>query len=347
MPGKINKAANFSIAGKSVEVDNLYGQLVGPYPRRALGRAITLVESTRPEDRERADRLLDLVTTNNPSKDTFRLGVSGTPGVGKSTFIEQFGLEAIGAGHRLAVLAVDPTSSVSGGSILGDKTRMETLSRHPAAYIRPSPTAGYLGGVNATSRAAVALCEAAGYDYVIVETVGVGQSEWRVHGMTDAFLLLAQPAAGDDLQSIKRGILELADYLLVNKADTLPEAAKESARQLRRGLHLAPARADDWTVKVDTISAATGQGLPEALRHLARYRQHSVERGAFSKRRVTQREAWFRERVEQSLRSDFERFLSERGRTTEGLRRIIEGRQHFSEAARSLLAEFYQSKLTN
>ena len=225
---------------------DLFTALVGPQHRRALGRAITLVESSRPEDLAPAAELIALAERHTPLRPTFRLGISGTPGVGKSTFIEAYGQELVRRGHRLAVLAIDPTSSLSGGSILGDKTRMELLTRLPEVYIRPSPNAGELGGVGPASRAAVLLCEAAGYDYVIVETVGVGQSEWQVHSMTDAFLLLAQPASGDELQGIKRGILELADHLVVNKADSLPREARLAAAELRRSLHLAPARPDGW-----------------------------------------------------------------------------------------------------
>ncbi|NJC27440.1 methylmalonyl Co-A mutase-associated GTPase MeaB [Neolewinella antarctica] len=333
----------------------LYQQLTTPNNRRPLARAITLLESTRPEDRRLADELLDLALENSTTRKTTRLGVSGTPGVGKSTFVENFGLELIEAGHRLAVLAVDPTSSLSGGSILGDKTRMEKLSHHPKAFIRPSPNAGHLGGVTAATRGAILLCEAAGYDYVIVETVGVGQAEWRVHGMTDAFLLLAQPAAGDDLQSIKRGILELADHIVVNKADRLPKEAKQTALQLRQGLHLAPPRPDDWIVKVTTISALTGQGLPELRERLARYMAQSEKSlhprdataspdSIVERRRKGQILDWLKERCEQRLHADFENFLREKSRTTDGLQRIIDERTTLSAATDVLLAEFTQTK---
>jgi len=251
--------------------EELFAELRSANHRRALGRAITLLESTHPEDRRLADELVDIALNDLPTKPTFRLGISGTPGVGKSTFIEHFGLKVARLGHRLAVLAIDPSSSLSGGSILGDKTRMEELTRHPNVFIRPSPTGGHLGGVGAASRAAVLLCEAAGYDYVMLETVGVGQAEWQVHGMTDAFLLLAQPGAGDDLQGIKRGILELADIVAVNKTDRLPEAAKQTALELRRGLHLAPARPDGWAVPILSISALAGTGLSEVHEKLEAY----------------------------------------------------------------------------
>ena len=195
----------------------------GPAQRRALAKAITLIESTRDDHRAQADTLLDALLPHTGR--AFRLGISGVPGVGKSTFIETLGLHLVAQGHRVAVLAVDPSSSVSGGSILGDKTRMERLSVHERAFIRPSPSAGTLGGVAEKTREALLVCEAAGYDLVIVETVGVGQSETAVAGMTDMFALLQLPNAGDDLQAIKKGVMELADLVVVNKADIDPDAA--------------------------------------------------------------------------------------------------------------------------
>lgn len=326
--------------------DSLFAGLRGQHPRRALGRAITLLESTQADDRAVADELIDLAAAHQPPRPTFRVGISGTPGVGKSTFVESFGQEVVSRGHRLAVLAIDPSSSLSGGSILGDKTRMETLSRLPEVFIRPSPTSGHLGGVGANSRAAVLLCEAAGYDYIIVETVGVGQAEWRVHSMTDAFLLLAQPGAGDDLQRIKRGILELADYIVVNKADALPEAAKQAAAELRRGLHLAPARADGWTVKVDRISALSGAGIPATYDHLADYHRKTVDSGLLPQRRADQRVTWLRERVEQDLRQLLSDHLDQMAKTSDGLRRILDEHSSLSSAANVILAEFQQRKLT-
>jgi len=318
----------------------LFAELRGDNHRRALGRAITLLESTRPGDRALADELTDLVLANPPAAETFRLGVSGTPGVGKSTFIEHYGLEVANQGHRLAVLAIDPSSSLSGGSILGDKTRMEELTRHPNVFIRPSPTGGHLGGVGAASRVAVLLCEAAGYDYVIVETVGVGQAEWRVHDMTDAFLLLAQPGAGDDLQGIKRGILELADHIAVNKADRLPGAAKQTALELRRGLHLAPARPDGWAVGIQTISALSGAGLADVRKKMADYAGRMRAAGHFQSRREAQRVSWLRERCEHDLLTALRDFLHQKGRTTDGLRRILDEHPTLSSAANVILAEF-------
>ena len=204
---------------------------------RALAKAITLVESTRPADRSAALGLLEALPA--PASGTLRIGISGSPGVGKSTFIEAFGLRAVEAGHRIAVLTIDPSSRLAGGSILGDKTRMAELSQRPEAFIRPTPAGRTLGGVARRTREAIVLCEAAGFDVVVVETVGVGQSETAVAGMTDLFLLLLAPLAGDELQGIKRGVMELADLVLVNKADgAQADAAGRTVAEYRNALHL-------------------------------------------------------------------------------------------------------------
>ncbi|TXF88805.1 methylmalonyl Co-A mutase-associated GTPase MeaB [Neolewinella aurantiaca] len=340
----INPNLKHQPAQRPVSAASLITELQSPSHRRALGRAITLLESTQPEDRRLADELVNLALQHEPASPTFRLGISGTPGVGKSTFIEHFGLEVANAGHRLAVLAIDPSSSLSGGSILGDKTRMEELTRHPNVFIRPSPTGGHLGGVGAASRAAVLLCEVAGYDYIIVETVGVGQAEWQVHSMTDAFLLLAQPGAGDDLQGIKRGILELADLIAVNKTDRLPEAAKQTALELRRGLHLAPARPDGWTVSVLNISALTGKGLTNILEKLREYASKMEATGYFRTRRATQRVAWLKEHAEHRLLADFRKFMNREVRTTDEPGRILDEHSSLSNTSGVILAKFYQSK---
>ena len=320
----------------------LFESLTGPRHRRALGRAITLVESDRPEDRAAAAELIALAEKHPVTEPTFRLGISGTPGVGKSTFIEAFGLELVRRRHRLAVLAIDPTSSLSGGSILGDKTRMELLTREEAVFIRPSPNAGQLGGVGPATRAAILLCEVAGYDYVIVETVGVGQAEWQVHGMTDAFLLLAQPAAGDELQGIKRGILELADHLVVNKADRLPREAKLAAAELRRSLHLAPARADGWTVEVATASALTGKGLTQVAERLDLFRRGQAE--FIRQRRHDQRTDWLREQLDRELLRRLAVYLREAGLHKDQLRSQLDERSSISAAVGVILADFQSNK---
>ena len=230
--------------------------------RATLARAITLVESTREDHRRDAEILVEQVLP--ASGKSIRLGISGAPGVGKSTFIEAFGQKIIAAGHRVAVLAVDPSSRRTGGSILGDKTRMEELSRAPQAFIRPSPTGGTLGGVARRTREAIVLCEAAGFDVIIVETVGVGQSETAVADMVDLFCLLLSPASGDELQGIKKGIVELAELIIVNKADgPLFDTAQRTVADYRAALRLIRPLSTAWTPEVIAVSARTGAGLDQ------------------------------------------------------------------------------------
>ncbi len=236
--------------------------------RRALARAITLVESRRDDHRREAVDLLDELLP--ASGGGIRIGISGAPGAGKSSLIEAIGLHAIAEGHRVAVLAVDPSSSRTGGSILGDKTRMADLGRHPDAFIRPSPTGGTLGGVARRTREALLVCEAAGFDVVLVETVGVGQSEVAVADMVDLFVLVASPAGGDELQGIKRGIMELADVIVVNKADgDLLAPARRAAADLRKAVHLLRPKREAWEVPVLLVSALTGTGVEEFWRAIA------------------------------------------------------------------------------
>ena len=252
-----------------------------------LARAITLAESSRADHRATAEQVLALLGPS-PSH-TLRVGISGPPGVGKSTFIEAFGHGVVNAGHRMAVLAVDPSSSVTGGSILGDKTRMPELSRHDDAFIRPSPGGGELGGVARRTRDAIALCEAAGYDVVVVETIGVGQSEVAVAAMVDAFVVLVSPGGGDELQGIKRGIMELADLVVVTKADgDLAPAAGRSAADYRNALGLLRPRWTSWRAEVLTCSAATGTGVTEVWDALGRFAGDLRATGEFSHHRSTQ-----------------------------------------------------------
>ncbi|MEL6356752.1 MAG: methylmalonyl Co-A mutase-associated GTPase MeaB [Bacteroidota bacterium] len=265
-----------------------------------LSRAVTLLESQVDEHRNWSAALIKAIDAELKSN-SFRLGISGSPGVGKSTFIEAFGLELIEQGHRVAVLAVDPSSHISGGSILGDKTRMEKLSRHPKAFVRPSPSGGFLGGVSRVTRESILLCETAGFDYILVETVGVGQSEMAVHGMTDAFLLLAQPGAGDELQGIKRGILEMADILVVNKVDTMPDAAKQAAAELKRSLHLAPARTNGWSPPVLLTAALQSLYIYEVYTSVEKYRSLLDQNGQLAVQRQQQRKKWLRELVNSEL----------------------------------------------
>jgi LAO/AO transport system kinase len=268
--------------------------------RRALARAITLIESTRPDHRAAARYLLERVMPR--AGNSIRLGITGVPGVGKSTFVEALGNHVIDQGHRVAVLTVDPSSAISGGSILGDKTRMEMLSRRPEAYIRPSPAGKTLGGVTRRSREALVLCEAAGFDVIIVETVGVGQSETKVAEMTDMFMLLLLPGGGDELQGIKRGIMELADLILINKADDdLQALAGRSAAEYRSALRLLHPRLEGWKVEVQTCSARDGVGITEAWKAVLAHREVLEATGQFTARRAAQARDWMWSEVNDSL----------------------------------------------
>ena len=315
--------------------------------RRAMAKAITLLESTRADHRARADALLDALLPRTGC--SFRLGISGVPGVGKSTFIETLGLHLIGLGHRVAVLAVDPSSSVSGGSILGDKTRMERLSVHPHAYIRPSPSSGTLGGVAEKTREAMLVAEAAGYDIVIIETVGVGQSETAVSGMTDMFCLLQLPNAGDDLQAIKKGVMELADLVVINKADIDPDAATRARAQITSALRLLgmhaqhghPDRGHEgaslWLPRVIQISALKGAGLDDFWGAVSTFRELQQASGRLAQRRQQQNLAWMWERIESGLRERFRAHPEVRGQLGELTAQVREGRTAASVAARRLL----------
>ena len=268
--------------------------------RRALAQAITLIESTRGDHRVAASALLQRLIPH--AGNSIRLGISGVPGVGKSTFVEALGNHVIDSGHRVAVLTVDPSSAISGGSILGDKTRMELLSRRPEAYIRPSPAGTTLGGVTRRSREALILCEAAGFDVVIVETVGVGQSETKVADMTDMFVLLQLPGAGDELQGIKRGIMELADLILINKADDeLLALAGRSAAEYRNALRLLHPRSANWKVEVQTCSARDGVGIAEAWDAVLQHRETLETSGQLMQRRAAQARDWMWSEVSESL----------------------------------------------
>ena len=259
--------------------------------RRALAKAITLVESTRADHGEQAAMLLEQIMPHTGN--SIRLGVSGAPGVGKSTFIESLGNALTDWGHQVAVLAVDPTSAVSGGSILGDKTRMETLSVNPKAFVRPSPAGRTLGGVTRRTRESLLLCEAAGYDVIIVETVGVGQSETAVSDMTDMFLLLLSPGGGDDLQGIKRGIMELADLVLVNKADgDQARLASQTVADYRGALHFMQARTPSWTPQVESCSALNNKGMDEVWTIVKAFREALTESGELAILRAQQARAW-------------------------------------------------------
>ncbi|MDP2133046.1 MAG: methylmalonyl Co-A mutase-associated GTPase MeaB [Sulfuritalea sp.] len=273
--------------------------------RRALAKTITLVESTRADHRQRAQTLLGVMLPH--SGRSLRIGISGVPGVGKSTFIEALGMFLIERGHRVAVLAVDPSSTVHGGSILGDKTRMELLSQREEAFIRPTPSSGSLGGVAEHTREALLLCEAAGHDIIIVETVGVGQSETAVAGMTDCFVLLQLPNAGDDLQAIKKGIMELADLVVFNKADIDPAAAQLAAAQMRSALTMLHPASPNWQPPVLTLSATRKDGLAEFWQLLEKFRDTLEASGEFAARRRHQALDWMWQLVDSGLREGFRR----------------------------------------
>lgn len=288
---------------KEVTVEQLFTRLRAG-DKSALSQAITVVETNQPQQQEKAAELIEkcLPFANN----SMRIGITGVPGVGKSTFIEAFGGFLADAGKKVAVLAVDPTSSISGGSILGDKTRMETLVNHPNAFIRPSPSGDSLGGVAKKTRETIILCEAAGFNTLLIETVGVGQSETTVHSMTDFFLLLKLAGAGDELQGIKRGIMEMADAIVINKADGENLKPAERARaEFRRALHLYPAKESGWQPKVLLCSAYYKEGIQEVWELIAEYEQKLKESGAFEKKRHDQNKFWLLQTINEHLKSRF------------------------------------------
>ncbi|HSK39505.1 MAG TPA: methylmalonyl Co-A mutase-associated GTPase MeaB [Arenibaculum sp.] len=305
--------------------------------RRALARAITLVESTRPDHRDRAEMLLDTLLPHTGG--SVRIGISGVPGVGKSTFIEAFGLHVIGLGHRVAVLAVDPSSQRTGGSILGDKTRMAELTRSPDAFIRPSPSGRTLGGVARRTREAMLVCEAAGFDVVIVETVGVGQSETAVAEMVDLFMLLLLPGGGDELQGIKKGNVELADMVVVNKADgDLVAAARHAVAEYRHALALLRPPSDQWRVPVLSCSATLGSGIGEVWRTIGRYRDELGRTGALAARRAGQAKAWMWSEISEGLIDAFRSDPAVRADLARHEAAVTAGTMTPAAAARHLLA---------
>jgi LAO/AO transport system kinase len=315
--------------------------------RRAMAKSITLLESTLPSDRLQADELLTKLLAH--SGKSFRLGVSGVPGVGKSTFIEALGLFLIAQGHRVAVLAIDPSSSVSGGSILGDKTRMEHLSVHDKAFIRPSPSSGTLGGVAEKTREAMLVCEAAGYDIVIVETVGVGQSETAVANMTDMFVLMQLPNAGDDLQAIKKGVMELADLVVINKADIDASAATRAEAQITSALRLLGmqghpdhAHFDEeiWHPQVMQISALLNQGVDSFWHRVLKFNRLQQAKQKFEQRRQLQAQSWMWERIDAGLKQNFRAQVSVQALLPELLQKVTSGQVPASTAAGQLLAAY-------
>ena len=308
--------------------------------RRAMAKAITLLESTRADHRALADELLTQLLPHTGN--SLRIGLSGVPGVGKSTLIESFGLWLIDKGHKVAVLAIDPSSSISGGSILGDKTRMEHLSTHPSAFIRPSPSSGTLGGVAEKTRECMLVCEAAGYDIVLVETVGVGQSETAVAGMTDMFVLMQLPNAGDDLQAIKKGVMELADLILINKSDIDEDAATRAQSFIQSALHLLlqqnSGNAATWHTDVMRLSAVKGTGMQALWEKVQQFKDLQTTSGQWSRRRQSQALTWMNERIQHGLREAFNQHAGVAGALSHMQQEVLAGRIAASTAARQLLA---------
>jgi LAO/AO transport system kinase len=304
--------------------------------RRALAQSITLVESTRPDHRSEAAALLDAVLARTGG--AIRLGITGTPGAGKSTFIEELGTHLTTVGHRVAVLAVDPSSRRSGGSVLGDKTRMERLARDPGAFIRPSPSGGSVGGVARRTREAALLCEAAGFDVIVVETVGVGQSEVAVADIVDCFCLIVAPGAGDELQGIKRGIIELADVVVVNKADgDLLPAALRAMADSRQAVHLLRPEHAGWEVPVLATSALWGTGVDEVWAAVKKLIAHLREVGALDRLRAAQAVAWMWDEIRESLMDAFRHDPGVATRWSETEAAVRSGRLSPASAANRLL----------
>jgi len=304
--------------------------------RVLLGRAITLVESTLPKHQEKAQKIIEacLPYANN----SIRIGVTGTPGVGKSTFIEAFGMHLIEQQKKVAVLAIDPSSQRSKGSILGDKTRMEDLSSNENAFIRPSPAADSLGGVARKTRETIILCEAAGFDTILIETVGVGQSEIAVHSMVDFFLLLLLPGAGDELQGIKRGIVEMADLVVVNKADGDRLAlAKQAKKEYRNALHLFPIKENGWTPKVEICSALKGIGIDLIWQKIIEYQQFTTQNNFFEENRKHQAKFWLHSSISEKLKQLFYENDLVKNELTQIEQDILNGRLSSFKAADELL----------
>jgi LAO/AO transport system kinase len=330
-------------AADQILVSDLTGA-PSPKQRRALAKIITLLESTRLDHRKRADEVLNTLLPKTGN--SFRLGISGVPGVGKSTLIEALGLYLIEKGHRVAVLAIDPSSSLSGGSILGDKTRMERLSVLEDAFIRPSPSSGTLGGVAEKTREAMLVAEAAGFDVIIVETVGVGQSEIAVAGMTDMFLLMQLPNAGDDLQAIKKGVMEIADLIAINKVDIDPDAAMRAQLFITSSLRLlgfqgnpehASHQQEFWHPTVITLSALEGKGVPELWDKVSHFVKLQKANSKFESRRKQQAGAWMWDRIDEGLKSAFRNNAQVQELLPILIAQVNQGTMAASVAARRLL----------
>ncbi|MEO1627119.1 MAG: methylmalonyl Co-A mutase-associated GTPase MeaB, partial [Bacteroidota bacterium] len=308
--------------------------------RVVLGQAITLVESHLDRHRRLARQIIEACLPHTRS--STRIGITGTPGVGKSTFIENLGRQLLEQGHQLAVLAVDPSSQVSSGSILGDKTRMNTLSTDPRAFVRPSPAGRSLGGVARNTRETIMLCEAAGYDTIFIETVGVGQSEISVHSMVDFFLLLLLPGAGDELQGMKRGIVEMADGIIINKADgERRNLARQARKDYAKALHLFPAKENGLPVEIHLCSALEGEGIDQAWTAIQAHLSQLKESGFFAKRRQSQALYWLNESINARLRDTFNTHEAVRQSRAAIEQAILDGKLSPFEGGDRLLQLFF------
>ena len=310
--------------------------------RRALAKGITLVESTRSDHRQQAAELLE--TLMSATGNSIRIGISGVPGVGKSTFIEAFGNLLLERGHRVAVLAVDPTSAVTGGSILGDKTRMETLAFAKNAFVRPSPAGKTLGGVTRRTRESLLLCEAAGFDVILVETVGVGQSETAVADMTDMFVLLLLPAGGDELQGIKRGIMELADLVLVNKADgEQTNSANQTMADYRSALHFMKSRFASWQPQVLACSSLKNSGIAEVWQEVESFRSTTTASGELQQHRAQQARSWMWSETAEALVADLKNHPAVKSLVPELEQAVLRGELPPTLAAQRLIEHYKAS----
>ncbi len=320
---------------------NDYLQGIRAGDRSILAQAITLIESTHPNQRRQAHELLHKMAAPTTA-DGFRIGITGSPGVGKSTFIETIGVALLEQGHKVAVLSIDPSSQLTKGSILGDKTRMPQLSTHQNAFVRPTPSAGNLGGVAPRTRQVIELCEAADYNRILIETVGVGQSEVSIYNIADFFLLLLLPGAGDELQGIKRGIVEMADLLVINKSDGGREQlARQSQRSYQAALRLYPIKPGGWQPQVRTCSATTGKGIPEILSLLESFRQND---NYIPSKRQLQNQYWLYQTIENELKTAFFQLPAIQKALPQMEKAIAEGELTPFQAAEKLMAIYHKHK---
>lgn len=342
----INPQIRGGISRKKVLSPSYYTKGIADGNRVILSQAITLVESELPAHQSLAHQIVENCLAITSSKSTLRIGITGTPGVGKSTFIESLGKLLVNQGHKIAVLAIDPTSQNTRGSILGDKTRMGDIAGSSSVFIRPSPAGSSLGGVARKTRETIILCEAAGFDKIIIETVGVGQSEIAVHSMVDVFLLLLLPGAGDELQGIKRGIVEMADILSINKSDgDRVKMAKQAKKEYENALHLLPPQANGWLPKVLVSSGLNAEGVENVWEVIGNFESHVKSRGAFTARRQEQAIYWMRETVSRAIEYAFYEHKEIKALYARLEKAVKSGEQSPFSAAEQLLQLFNERKL--